>query len=51
MPRMESSDLKEQNRSTVKKVVRAVRKPRKVAPASENVRGWAKSSLKSRSKS
>ena len=48
---METSELQKREKSTLKKIARKIRKPRKPAPAPESLRGWAKSSLRSRRKS
>ena len=48
---MKENELNERGRGPIKTLKRAVRKPRKIAPEPESVRGWAKSSLKSRAKS
>jgi hypothetical protein len=44
-------DLRDTNRPLARTVKRAVRRPRKTVPASEELRGWAKSAIKSRNKS
>lgn len=51
MKEMESRDLQDTHQSLVKTVRRAIRRPRKSAPAPDALRGWAKSSVKSRNKS
>lgn len=51
MKEMPPSDLKPKDQSRIKSITRAVRRPRKLAPEPENLRGWAKSSIKSRNKS
>jgi hypothetical protein len=45
------NDLQESERTTSKAVRRAIRPPKKAAPATEELRGWAKSAIKSRNKS
>jgi hypothetical protein len=45
------NDLRDTEHSLSKTLKRAIRKPRKNAPATEELRGWAKSAIKSRNKS
>ena len=45
------SDLQEAEYSPAKSLKRAIRRPRKKAPATDQLRGWAKSAIKSRNKS
>jgi hypothetical protein len=47
----ENHDLEETNRPLSKRIKRTIRRPRKTAPEPETLRGWAKSSIKSRNKS
>jgi hypothetical protein len=51
MNSLENRDLEETDRSIGKTVKRAVRRPRKTAPAAETLREWAKSAVKTRNKS
>ncbi|MGZ8899173.1 MAG: hypothetical protein ACXW3Z_03680 [Limisphaerales bacterium] len=45
------NDLQQPERTISKTLKRAVRPARKSAPATEELRGWAKSAIKSRNKS
>jgi hypothetical protein len=45
------NDLHESGRLISKTIKRTIRSPKKAAPATEELRGWAKSTLKSRNKS
>ena len=51
MRHVENPDLQERSRGKLKTFSRAIRRPRKIAPEPETLRGWAKSSIKSRNKS
>ena len=51
MKRGLSKDFEDKDSSPIKKLKRAIRRPKKVAPEPETLRGWAKSSIKSRNKS
>jgi hypothetical protein len=51
MKSVENNDLRETDRPMLKNIKRAIRRPRKTAPVPETLRGWAKSSVKSRNKS
>jgi hypothetical protein len=46
-----SNDLQEPEQSATKALKRTIRRPRKNAPATDQLRGWAKSAIKSRNKS
>jgi hypothetical protein len=46
-----SSDLEERETTLGKTIKRSIRKPKKIAPAPESLRGWAKSAVKGRNKS
>jgi hypothetical protein len=49
--KIKESDLQESDQSLGKSIKRAIRRPKKPAPAPEVLRGWAKSAVRSRSKS
>jgi len=48
---MKANDLEDKEESLGKRVKRTIRRPKKAAPAPDALRGWAKSSIKSRNKS
>jgi len=45
------NDLQGAERPISKTLKRAIRRPRKEAPATQELRGWAKSAIKARNKS
>jgi hypothetical protein len=49
--KIKQSDLLETDQGLRKSIKRAIRPPKKQAPAPEALRGWAKSAMRSRSKS
>jgi hypothetical protein len=51
MKELEATDLKEKEQGLLGKLKSTVRRPKKLAPAPENLRGWAKSAVRGRNKS
>jgi hypothetical protein len=49
--KIKESDLQQPDQSLGKSIKRAIRRPKKNAPAPETLRGWAKSAIRGRSKS
>jgi len=49
--KINENDLQDPNQNLGKSIKRAIRRPKKQAPAPEALRGWAKSAVRSRSKS
>ena len=46
-----TNDLRDHDAPISKTIKRTIRRPRKAAPATQELRGWAKSAIKSRNKS
>jgi hypothetical protein len=49
--KINESDLQESDQNLRKTIKRAIRRPKKEAPAPDSLRGWAKSAVRSRNKS